>query len=102
MIRFAVHLLIFATAANLAFVSGAAHAQDDMAPRDHQVLRLVTANMPRSLDPTNIDAQRLINNGFAEPLVHQSFDGTFLIPALAVSWEMVAPTLWRIEVQPDA
>lgn len=90
-----------AIAAVLGF-SGAAYAQDDMAPADEQVLRLVTANMPRSLDPTNIDAQRLINNGFAEPLVHQSADGTRLIPALAASWEMVEPTLWRVELQPDA
>jgi len=81
---------------------GGAHAQEDMAPADQQILRLVTVNMPRSLDPTNIDAQRLINNGFAEPLVHQSFDGTSLIPALAVSWERVEPERWRIEIQPEA
>ena len=83
-------------------LSGDARAQDDMAPPEEQVLRLVTVNMPRSLDPTNIDAQRLIDNGFAEPLVHQSFDGTALISALATSWEMVSPTVWRIEIQPDA
>ncbi len=77
-------------------------ADDDKAPADQQVLRLVTANMPRSLDPTNIDAQRLINNGFAEPLAHQSFDGTRLIGALATGWEMTAPTRWRIELQPNA
>lgn len=81
---------------------GDARAQDDMAPPEEQVLRLVTVNMPRSLDPTNIDAQRLIDNGFAEPLVHQSFDGTELIPALARQWELVEPTLWRVELQPDA
>jgi hypothetical protein len=46
------------------------------APPDEQVLRLVTANMPRSLDPANIDAQRIINNGFAEPLVFESLDGS--------------------------
>ena len=83
-------------------LSGGAGAQDDMAPPEEQVLRLVTVNMPRSLDPTNIDAQRLINNGFAEPLVHQSFDGTSLIPALAASWELAEPTVWRVEIQPDA
>lgn len=74
----------------------------DMAPADEQVLRLVTANMPRSLDPINIDAQRIINNGFAEPLVHASLDGASLIPALAKSWAMVEPTIWRIELQPNA
>ncbi|MCC5967174.1 MAG: hypothetical protein JJU24_13675 [Natronohydrobacter sp.] len=74
----------------------------DMAPPAQQVLRLVTANMPRSLDPTNIDAQRLINNGFGEPLVHQSFDGTRLIGALATDWTMVEPTRWRLEIQPEA
>ena len=72
------------------------------APPNEQVLRLVTANMPRSLDPINIDAQRIINNGFAEPLVHQSLDGARLIPALARSWALVEPTLWRIELQPHA
>jgi len=81
---------------------GIASGQENMAPQEEQVLRLVTVNMPRSLDPTNIDAQRLIDNGFAEPLVHQSFDGTTLIPALATSWEMTSPTVWRIELQPDA
>lgn len=74
----------------------------EAAPAEHQVLRLVTANMPRSLDPINIDAQRIINNGFAEPLVHATIDGAGLIPALAKSWEMVEPTLWRIELQPNA
>ncbi|WP_175479056.1 ABC transporter substrate-binding protein [Rubrimonas cliftonensis] len=74
----------------------------DKAPPAQQVLRLVTANMPRSLDPTNIDAQRLINNGFGEPLVHQSFDGTRLIGALATDWAMVEPTRWRVELQPQA
>jgi peptide/nickel transport system substrate-binding protein len=74
----------------------------EAAPADEQVLRLVTANMPRSLDPINIDAQRIINNGFAEPLVHATLDGADLIPALAKSWELVEPTLWRIELQPDA
>jgi len=80
----------------------AAIAQESMAPPDEQVLRLVTANMPRSLDPINIDAQRIINNGFAEPLVYATVDGSTLIPALAKSWEMVEPTLWRIELQPGA
>ncbi|MFM7533641.1 MAG: ABC transporter substrate-binding protein [Rubrivivax sp.] len=75
---------------------------DQPAPVNEQVLRLVTANMPRSLDPINIDAQRIINNGFAEPLVHQSLDGARLIPALARSWTLVEPTLWRIELQPNA
>ncbi|MFM7344075.1 MAG: ABC transporter substrate-binding protein [Tagaea sp.] len=75
---------------------------DQPAPAAQQVLRLVTANMPRSLDPTNIDAQRLINNGFGEPLAHQSFDGTQLIPALAKSWAMVEPTRWRVEIEPNA
>lgn len=74
----------------------------DAAPDDEQVLRLVTANMPRSLDPINIDAQRIINNGFAEPLVHASLDGSRLIPALAESWELVEPTVWRIELRPNA
>ena len=74
----------------------------DMAPPEQQVLRLVTVNMPRTLDPTNIDAQRLIENGFGEPLVRQSFDGTSLLPALGTSWEMVAPKLWRVEIQPKA
>jgi len=72
------------------------------APAEEQVLRLVTANMPRSLDPINIDAQRIINNGFAEPLVHATLDGADLIPAIAKSWELVEPTLWRIELQPEA
>ena len=83
-------------------LSGTANAQENMAPPEEQVLRFVTVNMPRSLDPTNIDAQRLIDNGFAEPLVHQSFDGTQLIPALATSWEMASPMVWRVEIQPDA
>jgi len=74
----------------------------EAAPAEEQVLRLVTVNMPRSLDPINIDAQRIINNGYAEPLVHASLDGANLIPALAKSWELVEPTLWRIELQPDA
>lgn len=95
-------MMVVALTAAAAFAPVGPAAADDMAPPDQQVLRLVTANMPRSLDPTNIDAQRLINNGFAEPLVHQSFDGTRLIGALATAWEMAAPTLWRIEIQPEA
>lgn len=100
--RRAVRALCAAAVAAVLGLYDGARAQDDMAPPEEQVLRLVTVNMPRSLDPTNIDAQRLIDNGFAEPLVHQSFDGTALIPALATSWELASPTVWRIEIQPDA
>ena len=95
-------LLKVAALALLAGAPLAAAAQENMAAPEDQVLRLVTVNMPRSLDPTNIDAQRLIDNGFAEPLVYESFDGTTLFKGLAVSWELVEPTLWRVELQPDA
>lgn len=95
-------LLKVLTMALLAFAPVAADAQENMAPPEEQVLRLVTVNMPRSLDPTNIDAQRLIDNGFAEPLVYESFDGTALTEGLAIGWELVKPALWRIELQPDA
>lgn len=98
----ATRLFVSITMAAALCLSSGANAQDDMAPPEEQVLRLVTVNMPRSLDPTNIDAQRLINNGFAEPLFYESFDGTTLIPGLATSWDMTAPTIWRVEIQPDA
>lgn len=100
--HFTLSTFLAASFSALALVTAPAVAQENMAPADQQVLRLVTANMPRSLDPINIDAQRLIDNGFAEPLVHQSLDGASLIPALAASWEMVEPTLWRVELQPNA
>lgn len=96
--RSALAALIFSGA----ILSGPVLAEQPMAPDEEQVLQLVTANMPRSLDPINIDAQRIINNGFAEPLVHATLDGAGLIPALARSWEMVEPTLWRVELQPNA
>lgn len=83
-------------------LSGGAQAHDNMAPSEDQALGFVKPNMPRSLDPTSIDAQRLVNNGFAEPLFYESFDGTMLIPGLATSWEMAGPTVWRVEIQPDA
>ncbi|WP_181762862.1 ABC transporter substrate-binding protein [Rhodococcus spelaei] len=57
--------------------------------------------MPRSLDPTNIDAQRIIENGLAEPLVVQNDDAT-LAPGLAASWSNVEPTLWEFTIQPNA
>jgi peptide/nickel transport system substrate-binding protein len=87
----------------LAFACAASPAAaQKMAPANEQVLRLATVNMPRSLDPINIDAQRIINNGFAEPLVYASLDGARLIPGLARSWQLVEPTLWRVELQPKA
>lgn len=55
----ATRLFVSITMAAALCLSSGANAQDDMAPPEEQVLRLVTVNMPRSLDPTNIDAQRL-------------------------------------------
>ena len=52
-----------ASAAGPAASPGAAASAAPAASADKQVLRLITANMPRSLDPVNIDAQRIIENG---------------------------------------
>ncbi|MCC6175615.1 MAG: hypothetical protein IT305_09960 [Chloroflexi bacterium] len=71
------------------------------APAGKQVLRLITANMPRSLDPVNIDAQRIIENGLAEPVVRQTLDGS-IAPGLAQHWTLVEPTIWEIELPPNA
>jgi peptide/nickel transport system substrate-binding protein len=71
------------------------------APADKQVLRLITANMPRSLDPVNIDAQRIIENGLAEPVVRQKLDGS-IAPGLAQSWKLIEPTLIEIELPANA
>lgn len=70
------------------------------APVAEQVLRVLTINMPRSLDPTNIDAQRILENGLAEPLIVLNDDGT-LSPGLASSWRTVEPTLWELTLVPD-
>ncbi|TXK84686.1 ABC transporter substrate-binding protein [Paenibacillus sp. N3.4] len=67
-------------------------------PAKEQVLKYVTLNMPRSLDPTNIDAQRITSDGIAEPLVYQNDDGS-IRPWLARSWKNVEPTVWEVELQ---
>ncbi|MCX6020660.1 MAG: ABC transporter substrate-binding protein [Chloroflexi bacterium] len=69
-------------------------------PADKQALRFLTINMPRSLDPIHIDAQRIINNGLAEPLIMQNDDAT-LRPWLAASWRNVEPTLWEFTLRPN-
>jgi len=79
--------------------SGATAGGAPAAPADKQVIRLITANMPRSLDPVNIDAQRIIENGLAEPVVRQKLDGS-IAPGLAQSWKLIEPTLWEIELRP--
>jgi peptide/nickel transport system substrate-binding protein len=56
--------------------------------------------MPRSLDPTNVDAQRITSDGIAEPLVMLNDDAT-LRPWLAKSWKNVEPTIWEVELQPN-
>ena len=56
--------------------------------------------MPRSLDPTNIEAQRIVNNGFAETLLLPLNDGS-VRPWLAKSWTNVDPLTWRVELQPN-
>jgi peptide/nickel transport system substrate-binding protein len=72
----------------------------DGPPADQQVLRLLTLNMPRSLDPIHIDAQRITSDGLAESLIVLNDDAT-LRPALARSWRNVEPTLWEFELQPN-
>ena len=80
---------------------GVTGANAPAAPPDKQVLRLITANMPRSLDPVNIDAQRIIENGLAEPVVRQRLDGS-IAPGLAQSWKLIEPTVWEIELPANA
>ncbi|TDF95147.1 ABC transporter substrate-binding protein [Paenibacillus piri] len=65
-----------------------------------QVLKYVTLNMPRSLDPVHIDAQRITSDGIAEPLVMLNDDGS-IRPWLAKSWKNIEPALWEVELQPD-
>ncbi|NQX69596.1 hypothetical protein HQN90_26025 [Paenibacillus alba] len=69
-------------------------------PAKEQVLKYVTLNMPRSLDPVHIDAQRITSDGIAEPLVYQNDDGS-IRPWLAKSWKNIEPTLWEVELQPN-
>ncbi|GAA1818103.1 hypothetical protein HC028_17085 [Planosporangium flavigriseum] len=69
------------------------------APAAQQTLRFLTINMPRSLDPIHIDAQRILENGLAESLVIQRDDGT-LAPGLATAWKAVEPTVWEFELRP--
>jgi len=64
-----------------------------------QVLRFLTVNMPRSLDPVHVDAQRMVDNGLAETLVVQNNDAT-LRPGLATGWKLVGPTLWEFAIRP--
>lgn len=66
---------------------------------DRQVLRSLTVNMARSLDPVHIDAQRITSDGLAEPLVMLNDDAT-LEPWLAKSWSHVAPDTWQFDLQP--
>ncbi|MEV8516834.1 ABC transporter substrate-binding protein [Dactylosporangium sp. NPDC051484] len=63
-------------------------------PAAEQTLKFLTVNMPRSLDPVHIDAQRILENGLAESLVVQNDDAT-LRPGLATSWRTVEPTVWE-------
>lgn len=77
-----------------------AAAGTSSAMADQQVLKYVTLNMPRSLDPTNVDAQRITSDGIAESLVMLNDDAT-LRPWLAKSWKNVEPTLWEMELQPN-
>lgn len=70
----------------------------DMA--EQQVLKYVTLNMSRSLDPVNVDAQRITSDGIAEPLVMQNDDGS-IRALLAKSWKNVEPRVWEIELQPN-
>jgi hypothetical protein len=67
-------------------------AQGDGPPAEQQVLRLLTLNMPRSLDPVHIDSQRITSDGLAEPLVWLNDDAT-LRPGLARSgrWRAAPP-----------
>ncbi|MCR8633157.1 ABC transporter substrate-binding protein [Paenibacillus radicis (ex Xue et al. 2023)] len=65
-----------------------------------QVLKYVTLNMPRSLDPVHIDAQRITSDGIAEPLVMLNDDGS-IRPWLVKSWKNLEPTLWEVELQPN-
>ena len=86
------------TACGAGGAQGGAVASGKLA--DKQVLRFLTINMPRSLDPIHIDAQRVINNGIAEPLVMQNDDAT-LRPWLAKSWKNVEPNVWEFQLQPN-
>ena len=80
---------------------GGADAPDqDGPPAEQQVLRLLTLNMPRSLDPVHIDSQRITSDGLAEPLVWLNDDAT-LRPGLAKAWKNLEPTLWEFELQPN-
>ncbi|MDF2724092.1 MAG: gsiB2 [Paenibacillus sp.] len=67
---------------------------------DRQVLKYVTLNMSRSLDPVNIDAQRITSDGIAEPLVMQNDDGS-IRPWLAKAWKNIEPNTWEVELQPN-
>jgi ABC-type transport system substrate-binding protein len=67
---------------------------------EQQVLRYVTLNMPRCLDPVNVEAQRITSDGIAEPLVKLN-DDAMLRPWLAKSWENVEPSIWEVELQPN-
>ncbi|MFI5270166.1 MAG: ABC transporter substrate-binding protein, partial [Chloroflexota bacterium] len=78
--------------------TGAPQSTAPQAPE--RVLRAVTVNMPRSLDPTNIEAQRIINNGFAETLLLPLNDGS-VRPWLARSWKNLDPLTWQVELQPN-
>ncbi|CAG7637029.1 Nickel-binding protein NikA [Paenibacillus solanacearum] len=70
------------------------------APAAEQTLKYVTLNMPRSLDPVHIDAQRITSDGIAEPLVMLNDDGS-IRPWLAASWKNLEPTLWEVELRPN-
>nr|BFE56273.1 ABC transporter substrate-binding protein [Dactylosporangium thailandense] len=67
-------------------------------PAAEQTLRFLTVNMPRSLDPIHIDAQRILENGLAESLVVQNDDAT-LRPGLATAWKSVTPTTWEFTLR---
>ncbi|GII84899.1 peptide ABC transporter substrate-binding protein [Sphaerisporangium siamense] len=81
--------------------SGATRGGDggDEGGSGRQVLRVLTVNMPRSLDPVDIDAQRMPENGLADTLVVQNDDAT-LRPGLATRWRLLKPTLWEFDIRP--
>ncbi|MER7282364.1 ABC transporter substrate-binding protein [Dactylosporangium sp. NPDC000244] len=83
------------------FLSGcgaSAPAATSGEPAAEQTLQFLTVNMPRSLDPIHIDAQRILENGLAESLVVQNDDAT-LRPGLATAWKSVTPTTWEFTLR---
>jgi peptide/nickel transport system substrate-binding protein len=70
------------------------------APADARTLRLASANDPQSFDPHALALlyQSRVTTQIYEGLVDRGRDFA-LEPALAVSWTMVSPTVWRFRLR---